>query len=111
MTAAVSAREAGAESAVTAEIARRAAALRYDALPQDIRLLARQCLLDWLAVTLAGAGEELSRILRDDAAEQGGSGAATLILGEKAAERLAQAVADLDNIGSMTELTRLCVPA
>jgi 2-methylcitrate dehydratase PrpD len=79
MTAAVSAREAGAESAVTAEIARRAAALRYDALPRDIRLLARQCLLDWLAVTLAGAGEELSRILRDEAAEQGGSGAATLI--------------------------------
>src|SRR5580658_1124348 len=79
MTAATSVRPTAAETAVTAEIARRAAALRHGELPEDIRLLARQCLLDWLGVTLAGAGEELSRILCTEAEEQGGNGAATLI--------------------------------
>jgi 2-methylcitrate dehydratase PrpD len=79
MTAATSTRPAAAETAVTAEIARRSAALSHGELPGDIRLLARQCLLDWLAVTLAGAGEELSHILRAEAAEQGGNEAATLI--------------------------------
>ena len=78
MTAAMSARPT-ADAAVTLEIARRAAELSYDRLPPEIRLLARQCLLDWLAVTLAGAGEELSRILREEAAEQGGNEMATLI--------------------------------
>src|SRR5579863_9728194 len=64
---------------VTAEIAARAAALRYSDLPEDIRLLARQCVLDWLAVTLAGAREELSEILIAEAEEQGGKPAAAVI--------------------------------
>ena len=65
--------------ALTLEIARRAVEIRHDRLPEDIRLLARQCLLDWFAVTLAGAGEELSLILRGEAAAQGGHPVATLI--------------------------------
>ena len=64
---------------VTAELARRAAAIRYDSLPADIRQLARQCVLDWLAVTLAGSREELAQILLAEAEEQGGKPAATLI--------------------------------
>src|ERR1700730_11599515 len=64
---------------VTAELAERASSLRYEDLPEDIRTLARQCLLDWLAVTLAGAGEELTGILRAEAEEQGGKPVATLI--------------------------------
>src|SRR5262249_51517142 len=51
----------------------------YDDLPQDVRALARQCVLDWLAVTLAGSRDELARILVDEAAEQGGKPAATLV--------------------------------
>jgi 2-methylcitrate dehydratase PrpD len=79
MTAAVSARPAPADTAVTAEIARRASSLRPGDLPEEIRLLARQCLLDWLGVTLAGAGEDLARLLREEAEAQGGNGVATLI--------------------------------
>jgi 2-methylcitrate dehydratase PrpD len=80
MTAAVPLRDGTtADVPVTAELARRAAAIRYDALPSDIRQLARQCLLDWLAVTLAGSREELAQILLAEAEEQGGKAAATLI--------------------------------
>src|SRR5579883_642732 len=64
---------------VTAALARRAAALRPETLPAEIRLLARQCLLDWLAVTLAGAREELTGILVAEAEEQGGRPVASLI--------------------------------
>jgi 2-methylcitrate dehydratase PrpD len=67
------------ETPVTAELAERASAVRYAELHEDIRRLARQCLLDWLAVTLAGSGEELSRILADQAIEDGGKPAATLV--------------------------------
>ena len=47
----------------TAELACRVTALRYDDLPADIRLLARQCVLDWFAVTIAGSREELAEII------------------------------------------------
>jgi 2-methylcitrate dehydratase PrpD len=65
--------------ALTAALAEQAAATRYDDLPDDIRALTRQCVLDWLAVTLPGSRDELSRILIDEAAEQGGKPVATLI--------------------------------
>ncbi|HYM02907.1 MAG TPA: MmgE/PrpD family protein [Stellaceae bacterium] len=67
------------DGTVTRDLARRAAALRYADLPDDIRRLARQCLLDWFAVTLPGAREELTRILLNEAAEQGGRPVASLI--------------------------------
>ncbi|HUN49663.1 MAG TPA: MmgE/PrpD family protein [Candidatus Sulfotelmatobacter sp.] len=64
---------------VTQALAERSAALRYDDIPTDVRELARQCLLDWFAVTLAGSREDLSRILLEEALEQGGRAQATLI--------------------------------
>ncbi len=67
------------QAPVTLEIASRAAGLRYAELPEDIRRRVRQCLLDWLGVTLAGAAEEVSRILLAEAEEQGGRPVATLI--------------------------------
>jgi 2-methylcitrate dehydratase PrpD len=67
------------DAPVTMELAERASATRYEDLPDDIRMLARQCLLDWLAVTLAGSREELSRILAEQAIEDGGKPAASLI--------------------------------
>jgi 2-methylcitrate dehydratase PrpD len=67
------------ETSVTATLARRAAALRPGDLPENVRMLARQCLLDWLAVTLAGAQEELARILVAEAEEQGGKPVASVI--------------------------------
>ena len=67
------------DAPLTAELSEQIAATRYDDLPEDVRALARQCVLDWLAVTLAGSREDLSRILVDEAAEQGGKPVATLI--------------------------------
>ncbi len=79
MTAAAPARPAAEAAPVTAALARRAASLRFADLPEHIRTLARQCLLDWLAVTLAGSREDLSAILLAEAEAQGGKPVASLI--------------------------------
>lgn len=44
-----------------------------------MRELARQCVLDWTGVALVGSSEPLVQILRAQAREDGGSGAATLV--------------------------------
>src|SRR5258708_18184788 len=54
-------------------LAERAFAVTYDALPEPVRELARQCGLDYLGVGLAGADDELVRILIEELAEAGGS--------------------------------------
>eukprot|EP01137_Pigoraptor_chileana_P013910 Opistho-2@67949 len=59
------------------ELAARSAALCYTDLPQDVRLRVRQCLLDWIGVTLAGACEPLVHMLAEEAREQGGHAQAT----------------------------------
>ena len=64
---------------VTAELTRRLATTNYDALPEDVRPLASQCLLDFVAVTLAGASETLTGLLRDEALEEGATPIASLI--------------------------------
>lgn len=68
-----------AEDAVTAEIVRRARAVAYDDLPDDVLLLARQCVLDWIAVTVAGSREECTSLLRAEVLEEGGAPRATLV--------------------------------
>jgi 2-methylcitrate dehydratase PrpD len=64
------------------------------ALPDDVTARARHCLLDWIGVTIAGAAEPLSRIVREEAADEGGRPEAT-VLG--AIERLPVAQAALVN--------------
>jgi 2-methylcitrate dehydratase PrpD len=64
---------------VTAELARRAAALAWRDLPNDLVERTKQCLLDWFAVTVAGAQEELTEILIREAMEDGAKGSATLV--------------------------------
>jgi len=64
---------------LTAQLAERSAALDYSALPADIRAVARQAMLDWFAVTLAGSREPLSSIIAEEAAREGGTGVATLV--------------------------------
>jgi 2-methylcitrate dehydratase PrpD len=78
---------------VTASVARRSAALAYDDLPDEIRAVIKQCVLDWFAVTIAGAREELSNIIAAEAALESG-GAATLVgrAGAKAAPLMAALV-------------------
>ena len=64
---------------VTSEIAQRASILGFNDLPDDLVERTRQCLLDWFAVTLAGAQDELTDILIQETLEDGGHGPASLV--------------------------------
>jgi 2-methylcitrate dehydratase PrpD len=64
---------------LTRALAEQARTLSYADLPDDVRALARQCVLDYVACTLAGAKEELADILLAEMAEQGGVPIATVI--------------------------------
>jgi 2-methylcitrate dehydratase PrpD len=64
---------------LTASLVSQARAVRHEALPDEVRALARQCVLDTLGCALAGAGEQLTRILLDEFNEDGGTPAATII--------------------------------
>ena len=64
---------------LTRTLAERAVAVAYDALPGEVRELARQCVLDYLGVGLAGADDELARILLEEASEAGGAAQAGVI--------------------------------
>jgi 2-methylcitrate dehydratase PrpD len=66
-------------SNLTRTLAERACAVTYDALPEPVRELARQCVLDYVGVGLAGADDELARILLDELAEAGGTAQASII--------------------------------
>src|SRR3954468_7715014 len=70
-------------SALTRTLAERACAVTYDALPEPVRALARQCVLDYYGVALAGADDPLSTILLDELVEAGGATQASVI-GHKA---------------------------
>ncbi|MBI5720822.1 MAG: MmgE/PrpD family protein [Burkholderiales bacterium] len=64
---------------LTGALAERNAAWHFLALPGDARELARQCLLDWIAVALAGAHEPLACMLAEEAREQGGHPQSTVV--------------------------------
>jgi 2-methylcitrate dehydratase PrpD len=64
---------------LTRILAEQAAGVRFEHLSTDARIAARHCVMDWFAVTLAGAREPLTEILVADAAEDGGRPQATLI--------------------------------
>ena len=64
---------------LTRALASRASALGYQDVPTPAREIARQCVLDYLGVALAGAGDPLVRILLDELAEAGGSPQASII--------------------------------
>ncbi|MFP6774211.1 MAG: MmgE/PrpD family protein [Alphaproteobacteria bacterium] len=64
---------------VTAQLAQAAAGLQFGDIDPDSLAVAKQCLIDWFAVTLAGAGEDLTAHLLAEAVEEGGHPRATLI--------------------------------
>jgi 2-methylcitrate dehydratase PrpD len=64
---------------LTRALAERAIALCYDELPAPVHELARQCILDYLGVAIAGAQDPLVRILLDEMVEAGGSPQASII--------------------------------
>lgn len=64
---------------LTRELARRASELRYDDLPDPVRAVARQCVLDTIGVTLAGADDPLVRMLLEELVEAGGAEQASVV--------------------------------
>ncbi len=64
---------------LTLTLAEAAAGLDFEQIDNDSLTVAKQCILDWFAVTLAGASEPLTRILAVDAAEDGGHEQATIL--------------------------------
>lgn len=78
---------------VTERLAEHVLAVKLGDLPADARRVARQCLLDWFAVALAGSTEPLTGILAEEAAEQGGNPDCTLVgLRQRGATRQAALV-------------------
>src|SRR5882672_6363016 len=65
---------------LTQNLAARAQAVRHELLSSEARQLVRQCLLDYVAVTLAGAAEPLAAMVLAEMAEQGGAPNATVFL-------------------------------
>jgi 2-methylcitrate dehydratase PrpD len=68
---------------LTRTLAAQASAVTYDGLPEPVRALARQCVLDYYGVALAGADDELVTILLAELDEAGGAAQASII-GHKA---------------------------
>lgn len=73
------AKAAAAPPAVTLALAARASALRFEDLSADAVDLAGHCLLDWFAVTLAGAEDDGVVMLRETCLADGASPVATLV--------------------------------
>src|SRR5579862_6946762 len=70
----------GAKTAnLTRGLAAQASAVTYEALPAPVRQLARQCVLDYFGVALAGADDPLAHILLDEMSEAGGAAQAGII--------------------------------
>src|SRR5205807_8385198 len=68
---------------LTRTLAAQASTVTYDALPEPVRELARQCVLDYFGVALAGTDDPLAHILLAELAEAGGAEQASII-GHKA---------------------------
>lgn len=67
------------EAGLTLELAGRALAIRHENLPDEVRLVARDCLVDWLGCVFAGLREPVSEIVAEAVREEGGAEQATLI--------------------------------
>jgi 2-methylcitrate dehydratase PrpD len=59
-------------SPVTTPLLEKAMALRWRDGPPDLALVIKQCVLDWLGVSIAAAAEPAAKILRAELTEQGG---------------------------------------
>lgn len=64
---------------VTEQLIERARAIECTGLPEDVRHIARLCVLDWIGVTLAANSDPLPRLLIDEAIADGGRPLATII--------------------------------
>ncbi len=63
----------------TMALAERVSSADFEAIPASAREVAKQAIMDFIGVTLAGSGEPLTRILQEEAEEQGGHAQASII--------------------------------
>ncbi len=68
-----------AAAGLTRDLAAAAADLKAADLSADALTMARHCLLDWFAVTIAGANEPLVDVLLDEVTSEGGAAQALII--------------------------------
>jgi 2-methylcitrate dehydratase PrpD len=66
-------------SGFTAAVAERAAALQRADIPADVTEIARQCVLDWFGVTVAGSCEPAAALVRDVLIEDGADRGVTVV--------------------------------
>ena len=71
------------DSELTRALAERVAATRFRDLPAPARTVAKQCLMDFIGVAVAGAREPLTSMLTDEALDAGGNPQASLIGGRR----------------------------
>ncbi len=64
---------------ITQQLAARACAVSLAAAPPAIHTLVRQCVLDYLGVTLAGAAEPAVQLLQEELREEGGNPRAGIV--------------------------------
>lgn len=81
----------GGQATLTAQLAEAVSGMRLSAMPSEAVTVARQCLLDWLGVSLAARGEPLVRILIEELAPTDLEGGVSL-LGHGRRARLDDAV-------------------
>lgn len=72
------------EGSVTETLAMRLRGMSWDTIPFNTRTVAKQCLLDWLGVTIAARNEPLVRILMAELVSPAGSGCSLIGHGERA---------------------------
>jgi len=72
------------DAGITATIVDWALSLRLDDVPSEVIEVTRHCLLDWLAVTVAGAHEDVVELLAAEVTEDGGRRATLIGRSERA---------------------------
>ncbi|WP_441232046.1 MmgE/PrpD family protein [Tardiphaga sp. 215_C5_N2_1] len=72
-------RPADEASHLTGMLSSRINALEYRDLPADVRTVAKQCLLDWIGVSLAARADPLVGIIVDDCVAEQGPGTCTVL--------------------------------
>jgi len=73
------AKEVAKDEGLTRTLAELVVQSQYDQWPEDAIVVAKQCVLDLIGVTLPGASEPLSQILRAEAEDEGGNAKAGLV--------------------------------
>lgn len=68
-------------ASLTARLAEAVRSRPFEIAPPDVVTIAKQCVLDWFGVSLAGIAETAASIVRAEVLEQGGYGQATLVGG------------------------------